>query len=468
MNRHETRRVPRNLGCCPVTDKAIVVNSSRRGATSLQPTKVMATNQAMATQRQVMRQELVTRLGAFVGAWKWHGGVVGLDGRVYCVPCSGNAVLVVDPVLGTAETFGNVGGTQAYKWNRAAVASDGTIFAMPSHHPAVLVIDPKHRTVELMGHHQGSGSKWNHAVASIDGKVYGLPFDASTLLVVDPATRTSREVGDFGKGKYKWRVGLLAPDDGRIFGIPYNAANVLVIDAAGGTTLLPLPPSIADQPAKWNGCVLGADGALYGIPCDASAVLRIDPRTDAVELFGDVGRGRSKWRNGVLDPRTGRIFGVPFDASAVLVIEPVGRQVQVIGALGSQRGKWADGALGGDGRVYACPHTSTSVLVIDPSTLTCDLVHDIADDLPPSSDSKMCGKYVECLPCGGAVVGVPVHASSAMLLTPRSPSATMVGSASATEGAACAEQVGPTRHARQDVPPPALATSVHVRQSRRG
>ena len=365
----------------------------------------------------------IRHLGEFLGDWKWHGGVIGLDGRLYAIPCSGTSVLVVDPMRGTANTFGNVGGTQAYKWNCAAVAADGTIFAMPSHHPSVLAIDPRCRTVSLLGHHHGSGSKWNYAVASpIDGNVYGLPFDASTLLVIDPATRLTKEIsGNFGKGKYKWRVGLLAPD-GRIFGIPYNAADVLVIDpAAGGSSrLLPLPPSVARQPAKWNGGVIGADGALYGIPCDSSAVLRIDLRTDRIELLGEgLGQGRSKWRNGVLDPRSGRIFGIPFDASGVLVIEPASRMVRVIGALGSQRGKWADGALGSDGRLYACPHTAPAVLVIDPSTLTIELVEDVlARDLSPPLGSKMCGKYVECLPCQGAVVGVPVHASSVMLITP--------------------------------------------------
>ena len=61
-------------------------------------------------------------LGAFPGAWKWHGGITAGNGEVYCIPCSGSSVLVIDPRRGSAETFGNVGGTKSYKWNRACLA----------------------------------------------------------------------------------------------------------------------------------------------------------------------------------------------------------------------------------------------------------------------------------------------------------------------------------------------------------
>ena len=84
------------------------------------------------------------------------------------------------------------------------------------------MIDPVAQSVSLLGHFTTKGSKWNHAVSSpLDGKVYGLPFDASQLLVIDPERGTTSTAGDFGNAKYKWRVGVLAPD-GRIFGIPYN------------------------------------------------------------------------------------------------------------------------------------------------------------------------------------------------------------------------------------------------------
>ena len=362
----------------------------------------------------------MTRVGTFEGAWKWHGGVVAPDGKVYCIPCSGTAVLVVDAARGAAETFGNAGGSQAYKWNRACVGANGKIYAMPSHHPSVLVIDPATRQLTLLGHHEGRGSKWNDAISSPhDGRVYGLPFDASQLLVIDPARGTSHTTGSFGGGKYKWRVGLLAPD-GRIFGMPYNHEAVLVIDpAAGGAVgLLPLPPSVAHQQAKWNGAVVGADGCIYAIPCNATAVLRIDPSTDELSLFGECGRGQSKWRNGVLEPTSGAIFAAPFDAPGVLMIEPRTSSVRILGELGSQKGKWADCTLGGDGRVYACPHTARGVLVVDATSLDCSVVGELADVLPPAVGSKMCGAYVECMCSGGAVVGVPVHATSALVITP--------------------------------------------------
>ena len=79
----------------------------------------------------------IVTIGSFAGAWKWHGGVVANDNKVYCIPCSGTSVLAIDAACGTVETFGNVGGPQAYKWNRACVCErTGKLYAMPSHHPS--------------------------------------------------------------------------------------------------------------------------------------------------------------------------------------------------------------------------------------------------------------------------------------------------------------------------------------------
>ena len=37
------------------------------------------------------------------GHHKWAGGILGADGRVYCMPHDAHSVLVIDPVAGTVD-----------------------------------------------------------------------------------------------------------------------------------------------------------------------------------------------------------------------------------------------------------------------------------------------------------------------------------------------------------------------------
>jgi hypothetical protein len=41
-----------------------------------------------------------------LGLEKWEGGVLGGDGRVYCVPYRASRVLRIDPASGTTELIG--------------------------------------------------------------------------------------------------------------------------------------------------------------------------------------------------------------------------------------------------------------------------------------------------------------------------------------------------------------------------
>ena len=80
--------------------------------------------------------------------------MTGPDGRVYCIPCAAEGVLVIDPMTDTAvEKYGAIisqhmvdtglGRAERFKWYGGACAADGKIYCAPYNAISVLVIDPR-------------------------------------------------------------------------------------------------------------------------------------------------------------------------------------------------------------------------------------------------------------------------------------------------------------------------------------
>jgi hypothetical protein len=219
------------------------------------------------------------------GRWKFHGGVVGADGHVYCVPCNSSAVLKIDTQTHTLSTFGDEAMmTGAQKWYGGLVAGDGHVYCIPQNADSVLKIDL---------------------------------VKQQTFLIAQ---------GMFGQGEHKWHGGTYSARDGCIYGFPNNAEKVLRIDPAarggeGAATLLGDKTIIVggahrtDGKYKYDGGVVGSDGCIYCIPGDADRTLKITPGPSpgsdegvALELVGmsfadgnpSDGRCQGKWQNGFL------------------------------------------------------------------------------------------------------------------------------------------------------------------------
>ena len=198
---------------------------------------------------------------------KWEGGVLAPNGKIYGIPLNSTSVLVIDPAVGTATTFGSLSGT----------------------------------------------TKWVGGVLAPNGKIYGIPRDSTSVLVIDPATNTTSTFGSLS-GNDKWLGGVLAPN-GKIYGIPYNSTSVLVIDPAVGTATT--FGSLSGN-NNWLGGVLAPNGKIYGIPYSSTSVLVIDPAVDTATTFGSLS-GTNKWVGGVLAPN-GKIYGIPRNSTSVLSI----------------------------------------------------------------------------------------------------------------------------------------------------
>ena len=119
-------------------------------------------------------------------------------------------------------TFGSVSGT--YKWYGGVLAPNGKIYGIPYNPSTILKIDPETDTATTLGSLSGT-SKWIGGVLAPNGKIYGIPYNSSTILKIDPETDTATTLGSLS-GTSKWIGGVLAPN-GKIYGIPANASTVL-------------------------------------------------------------------------------------------------------------------------------------------------------------------------------------------------------------------------------------------------
>jgi hypothetical protein len=268
-------------------------------------------------------------------------------------------------VLNTSSiTFGN----GAFKYTGGVLAPNRKIYGIPSFVDNVLIIDPTNNTFDTTTLTGFITDNFFGSVLAPNGKIYCIPLLSKSVKVIDPMTNVTETIFT-GSVNFGCTGGVLALN-GKIYCIPYDASatSVPIIDPvtnAVDTTTIPILP----ESNRWIGGVLAPNGKIYGIPANSARVLIIDPVTNTVdETTLVVPTGGAKWFGGVLGI-DGKIYGVPFQSSVVLIIDPVSNTVDttsIKGLLGNS--KWVGGTLAQDGKIYCVPNFNSSVLVLDPSS----------------------------------------------------------------------------------------------------
>ncbi|CAH0368352.1 unnamed protein product [Pelagomonas calceolata] len=256
-------------------------------------------------------------------------------------------------------------------------------------------------------------TKWLGAAMMRDGSLVGVPGHARQVLRVDPRLHRvtllgrsrGQDVNRNGRNVFKWLRGVSVGD--KAYGIPMHGDAVLKVTPRVHISKIELLDVEAPGDFKWHGGQLAPNGFIYGVPCYASRVLRIDPRTDEVSYFGDLGDAKAKWYGGILGP-DGNMYCMPFAATRVLRVvtaedrcELIGPELTGGGAHGGY--KYHGGLLGPDNCVYGFPMNAKTVLRVN--CLTGDVC-----ELPlPEDEPFNGGKYKWGGGCvaNGCVYGVP-------------------------------------------------------------
>lgn len=179
------------------------------------------------------------------GGWKWHGGVIAGDGSlIYGVPCNADTVLKIDTRTDTVTTIGSDlksgrhRDDDKYKYLGGGIAADGKVYFFPSDAERVLCVDPETDECKLVGPIFMEGiNKWQNGFTTRDGAVYAIPQRGHGVLRIEPAPKGS---GEDARVSSLW-CGGIDPDmtdkfeggvmgsDGCIYCIPLRAKAVLKI-----------------------------------------------------------------------------------------------------------------------------------------------------------------------------------------------------------------------------------------------
>jgi hypothetical protein len=231
----------------------------------------------------------------------YYGGVLSTNNKIYAIPRSATSVLEIDPIVGTATTFG---GFSAIGSNRGGVlATNGNIYTIPYNATSIFEIDPISKNVNTFDTFSGTNQWWG-GVLGPNGKIYGIPNNALGVLVIDPIQKSTTTIGNFS-GTDKWKGGVLGPN-GIIYGIPSSSSNILKIDPVAGTTSI-----ISSSKNGFEGGVLGYDGKIYCIQGTVATNSNPAVFDTVTETFSDLtligSSSSSGYIGGILAPN-GKIY----------------------------------------------------------------------------------------------------------------------------------------------------------------
>lgn len=122
----------------------------------------------------------------------WQGGVLAPNGNIYCMPHASSEVLVINTLPGTvlgAAPHGSTSviptslTTQSARYGSGTLAPNGKIYALPMSAGACLVIDPSTNTAiaTSLGASFSGGVLFVGSVLAPNGKIYGIPGNSTSL-----------------------------------------------------------------------------------------------------------------------------------------------------------------------------------------------------------------------------------------------------------------------------------------------
>jgi hypothetical protein len=221
---------------------------------------------------------------------KFWGGVLGTNGKIYCVPRRVNYVGIIDPVTNTFDSTSitftsaqigiSIGSGDAYA--TGSLGSNGNIYFCPYSATSVMRLRPTDNSLNFIDVSNYVGSvRWDGSVCGPDGNVYFLPRSDSRIVRVDVSNETVSIAFNTGVGQSGFSSGGVLGLDGIIYCMPnsnanINSANKLlfydVLNNTGGTITANLPSG----GEKFYGGVLAPNGKIYMIPATWPNVATIE------------------------------------------------------------------------------------------------------------------------------------------------------------------------------------------------
>jgi hypothetical protein len=230
---------------------------------------------------------------------KWGGGVLASNGKIYCIPYFSEAVMIIDTQddsinLTDISGLNNINYPNLL-WKTGARESffggvlgpDGKIYCMPNSAYGVMVINPEDNSIDVSSYLyvnafpssiRINGQRfgyWGGCLAQ-DGNIYSAPWNFNRILKIDLSNQYLTIVTpdiSLSTNQNYW-IGTVCSLNGKLYGIPSSFNKVLLIDpitnTANATSI-----STGSETRKNNGAVLSPNGKIYCVPRDSSIIATI-------------------------------------------------------------------------------------------------------------------------------------------------------------------------------------------------
>ena len=271
----------------------------------------------------------------------------------------------------------------------------------------------------LLGDSDVPRNKWNFILVTFDGSTFKLYIDAQLIGSASYSTINTTlakiNIGSANSGANPF-FGYLST--ARIYNRVLNDSEIQTLYTEWekpepiNRVFIPIMDKIETEPTIFEKIVTAVNENA-GIAYTAMA-----------SEFGSLS-GSLKWNSGVLAPN-GKIYAIPYNSSSVLEIDPETKTTSTFGSV-SGSDKWNGGVLAPNGKVYGIPRNSETVLEIDPLTRTTNRFGNV--EISSSGVSYVGG----VLAPNGKIYAIPFNSTSILKIDPETLDVSTFGRVSGSE-----------------------------------
>lgn len=269
---------------------------------------------------------MVTPSPSFPGAYAFTGGVLMLDGRVFCVPTTNTVAFIYDPVKDTvttpAGTYPVPGSGGAYEGG--VLLPDGRVACIPSNNYPVRIYNPANDSL-FVSTATWPGSQDNiGGVLMHDGRIFVPAYNGTYAIIYDPVQDiiTTAAAGTTWPGGAGFKGGTLLLD-GRIYCQPRSTSRARIYNPFTNTITTP-GGTFTGTYQGTNACLM-ADGRVYlppyGFPGPSFARI-YNPDTDTLSTAGGTFPTSRAVQGCKLLP-DGRIYCAPDSPDFAFIYDPI-------------------------------------------------------------------------------------------------------------------------------------------------
>tara|TARA_R110000772_G_C13310310_1_gene440363 strand:- start:25601 stop:27430 length:1830 start_codon:yes stop_codon:yes gene_type:complete len=254
----------------------------------------------------------------YAGTKRFSGSVLAPNGFIYFIPFTGNLVGVFNPVTETATSIATI--TGSYKWNNGTLAPNGKIYCSPYRKSNILVIDTNTNTVsyiDISGLGVYATNSHSGGALAPNGKIYLTPFSSGSVIVIDTADDSLSVISGIAGGSYKYSGGVCL-NDGNIVCFGYSRNDILLIDTTNDTV------SYKTGLSGYNGGTLAPNGKAYSIMYAREETLtEFNPISNDTVYYPKSGNVNTECKGMVLAPN-GNLYQIPYSGRSLKKIINVG------------------------------------------------------------------------------------------------------------------------------------------------